>query len=133
MRFIPTRIHGVLDYLMGALLIASPWVFGFEDGGGAKTWLPVALGVATAAYSVLTDYELGVARILPMPAHLLLDLGGGALLAASPWLFGFADDVKWPHLILGLVEIGAALLTQSRPGYADDQDIRPNRRTPQPV
>ena len=29
MRFIPTRAHGVLDYIVGLLLIASPWIFNF--------------------------------------------------------------------------------------------------------
>lgn len=33
MRVIPTRIHGVLDYLMGIVLIAAPWVLDFADGG----------------------------------------------------------------------------------------------------
>jgi hypothetical protein len=27
-RFLPTRIHGVIDYLWGVALIATPWVFG---------------------------------------------------------------------------------------------------------
>lgn len=29
MRFIPTKIHGVLDYIAGLALIAAPWLFGF--------------------------------------------------------------------------------------------------------
>ena len=29
MRFLPTRIHGMMDYLMGALLIALPFLFRF--------------------------------------------------------------------------------------------------------
>ncbi len=132
MRFIPTRIHGLLDYLLAIVLIASPWIFGFQDGG-IKMWLPVVLGIVLAAYSFLTDYELGLARILPMPAHLTLDFLSGVLLAVSPWLFGFSDEVKWPHLILGLLEIGAALMTQHHPSYEGDIDVRPQRRNPHPA
>jgi hypothetical protein len=47
--------------------------------------------------------------------HLLLDAASGLLLAVSPWLFGFADRVFWPHLVIGLVEIGAALTTRTIP------------------
>lgn len=121
MRVIPTRVHGVIDYLMGALLIIAPWIFGFADGG-AEQWVPIILGAGTIVYSLLTNSELGVARVIPMPTHLLIDLVAGVLLAASPWIFGFSDDVYWPHLILGLLEIGATLMTQTRPAYDDRDD-----------
>jgi hypothetical protein len=102
------------DYLLGALLVVAPWLFGFADGG-AETWVPVALGAGVVLYSLLTDYELGLVRRIPMRAHLGLDLAGGAVLAASPWVFGFADEVWLPHLVLGLLEIGAALTTRTTP------------------
>ncbi|HEU4648885.1 MAG TPA: SPW repeat protein [Gemmatimonadales bacterium] len=117
MRFIPTRTHGVLDYLVGALLMVSPWLFDFA-AGGAETWLPVVLGAATIIYSVFTDYELGLVRKIPMPVHLALDLLSGALLAVSPWLFAFSKSVWAPHLIIGLFEIGASLFTRTAPAVA---------------
>jgi hypothetical protein len=65
MRFIPTKVHGVLDYLVGIILIAAPWIFGF-DRGGMETWIPVILGVGALVYSVMTDYEMGLTRTLSM-------------------------------------------------------------------
>jgi hypothetical protein len=115
MRFISTRTHGVLDYLMGVLLIVAPYLLGFADGSAAQ-WVPQILGAGAIVYSLLTNYEFGAVRLIPMPVHLMLDIGSGVLLAASPWLFGFADRVFWPHLILGLVEIGAGLMTSTVPG-----------------
>jgi len=114
MKFIGTKTHGWLDYIMGALLIAAPWIFDF-DRGGAETWVPVVLGAGTILYSLLTDYEMGVSRQISMRTHLTLDMIGGALLAASPWIFGFADYVWSPHLVLGIIEIGAALFTKTVP------------------
>lgn len=125
MRVIPTRIHGVIDYLMGAILIAAPWILGFADGG-AEQWVPVVLGAGLILYSLLTDYELGIARVIPMSIHLGLDVLSGAFLAISPWLFGFADDIWWPHVLFGLVEIGAGLTTRSTPEY----EAAPPRGTP---
>lgn len=116
MRFIPTRIHGMLDYIIGLLLIAAPWLLGFA-GGGAETWVPVILGAGVILYSLFTDYELGMVRKLSMPAHLTMDGLGGALLAVSPWLFGFAGYVWVPHLVVGLLEIGAALFTHKVPSH----------------
>lgn len=114
MRFIPTKVHGLLDYLVGVLLAVAPWLFHFARGG-AETWVPVLLGIAAILYSLFTDYEWGVAKKISMPTHLLLDLSSGILLALSPWLFGFSDYVYLPHLILGIFEIAASLLTKRQP------------------
>ncbi|HXF61307.1 MAG TPA: SPW repeat protein [Caldilineaceae bacterium] len=112
MRFIPTKIHGVIDYLIGLLLIAAPWIFGFADGSAAQ-WAPIVLGAVVIIYSLLTRYELGAADVIPLNVHLWLDVIGGVVLAASPWAFGFADMVWMPHLIIGVVEIVIALLTHT--------------------
>ena len=114
MRFISTRTHGVLDYVVGALLIVVPYILGFADGTAAQ-WVPQALGLVAIGGALMTDYELGVMRVIPMPVHLMIDIGSGALLALSPWLFGFADRVFWPHLLVGIMEIGAGLMTRTVP------------------
>lgn len=110
MKIISSRTHGIMDYTMGALLIIAPWLFGFS-AGGAETWIPVILGLGTILYSLMTKYEYGAAKIISMKGHLWLDGIAGIFLALSPWLFDFADVVYLPHLILGLLEIGAALMT----------------------
>ncbi len=110
-------LENIIVGIIGAFLIVAPYLLGFADGTAAQ-WVPQILGAALVGASLLTDYELGVVRVIPMPVHLLLDVAAGALLAASPWLFGFADRVFWPHLILGLLEVGAGLTTQTRPATA---------------
>ncbi len=45
----------------------------------------------------------------------MIDFLSGVFLAASPWLFGFAEEVYLPHLILGIFEIGASLMTKTTP------------------
>lgn len=114
MTIISTRVHGIMDYLMGVILIIAPWVFNFA-AGGAETWIPVILGVGTILYSLMTNYEYGAANIISMRTHLWLDGIAGLFLAISPWLFNFADIVYLPHLILGVLEIGAVLMTDSTP------------------
>src|SRR3712207_5392896 len=96
----------------------APFVLGFADNGPAQ-WVPMALGAAILIMSLITNYELSLAKVIPMPLHLSVDAAGGLLLAASPWLFGFADQVFWPHLIIGLLEIGAALTTRTTPNAAE--------------
>jgi hypothetical protein len=99
---------------MGALLVALPWLFGLDRGSPAAL-VPMTLGAAALAVTFFTDHELGVVRRIPMAAHLWVDGLAGALLASSPWLFGFADRVWLPHLALGLTEVAAAFVTQLHP------------------
>jgi hypothetical protein len=112
MKVIPRPIHGILDYIVGALLIAAPWLLGFADGTAA-TYVPVAVGITAMLYSLLTDYERGLIRVIPFSTHLVLDVASGVFLAVSPWLFGFADRVLLPHLIVGVFEILAGLMTRN--------------------
>ena len=117
MRFLPTRIHGVLDYGVGFILMVSPWLFGFNYDG-AETWVPFVLGLGAIVYSIFTDYELGRIKRVKMSTHLTLDLLSGVFLLASPWIFGFVDVVYLPHVLFGLLEILVSLTTQTRPSYA---------------
>lgn len=110
---IPTKIHGVIDYLTGVTLLAAPYLFGFADGTAAQ-WVPTIIGLMIIGQSLITRYELSMAKIIPMPTHLMLDAGTGLVLAASPWLFGFADRVFVPHLLVGLMEIAVVVLSESR-------------------
>ena len=119
MRFIPTRVHGVLDYLTAGVLIAAPSILGLRRNS-MQRWLPLALGVGTMGYSLLTDYEFGLFKVIPMPTHLALDAANGALLAASPWLFAFAEEVSAPHLGLGLFEIVVTASSQATPARTVD-------------
>ncbi len=108
---ISSKAHAILDYLVGVLLIAAPWILGFADNTAATT-VPVALGASTILYSLVTNYEYSIARILPFNVHLIIDFMAGVLLIVSPWLFGFSDHVFLPHVIVGIAEIGAVLMTK---------------------
>ena len=114
MKPIDTKTHGYLDYIMGIFLIASPSLFDLNLKGIESTIFYV-LGVMAILYSLFTNYELGYMKLIPMKFHLILDVLSGAFLAASPWIFNFSDIVYKPHLVLGIIEIAAALLTSSKP------------------
>jgi hypothetical protein len=114
-RPIPSRTHAMLDYPLGLLLILSPWIFGFSDVGGIAVALPVVVGAVALVQSLMTDWELSVVDIVPLPIHLSMDVVAGALLALSPFIFGFSDEGAnaWlPHLLAGIGLVGAGLLTQ---------------------
>ena len=73
MRFIPTKFHAPLDYIVGVALIAAPWIFQFSEHTAA-TVVSIVLGIGLIAYSLFTNYELGVWKVAPMAVHNLIDI-----------------------------------------------------------
>src|SRR5215212_7468220 len=103
MKPITTKVHGMLDYPVGLLLLFAPNLFGFADAGEAAVWVPRLIGIVTLVQSFFTRYELGAVKALSMRMHLMNDYIAGAFLTASPFLFGFyrLEQRMWlPHVVL---------------------------------
>ncbi|MBA3987400.1 MAG: hypothetical protein H0X63_12715 [Flavobacteriales bacterium] len=101
--------HGCIDYGMGLLLIFSPSLFVLPVG--VPVVVVLALGLFIGLYSLLTRYNLGVLPWISMKLHFTLDILTGLFLGASPWIFGFADSVFWPFVVLGAIRIGSVIFT----------------------
>lgn len=117
MRFLPTRIHAVIDYLWAAFLIATPFVAGFA-GDRPAFWTAILFGLGAIGYSLLTDYELGAARLVPVPAHLALDAVAGLALALCPFALGLDGRALWPFMAFGGFAVAASLVTRTVPSPA---------------
>ena len=123
MKFIPTSVHGILDYVVGIALILAPYIFQFSEVGGAAVYVPQVLGIGLILYSIFTNYELGLIKVLPMPGHLIIDAIAAIFLAASPWIFGFVNlglNVWLPHFLVGLTVIAVVILSQTHPRQRHD-------------
>jgi hypothetical protein len=73
MRVISTRAHGAIDYILGIVLLFSPRIFGFTDAGGASVAVPMIVGAMLILLGMITKHELGIAKIVSMRTHLMLD------------------------------------------------------------
>ena len=113
MRMVRTKIHGLLDYLLGIALISAPLLLNLAPDG-AETWVPALIGLAVIGYSLFTNYELGVWKYISVRTHLKLDLVAGIILCISPWLFGFSHLVWTPHFLLGIIMVCISLVTKPR-------------------
>ncbi len=118
-KFIPTKVHGVLDYIVAVVLLATPFVFGFADMGGPAVIMPMVLGAGLILYSLLTRYEWGIFKVISMPYHLIFDVVASLFLIASPFLFGFytMEPTVWlPHVLGGIAVIAVVIFSQTQPG-----------------
>lgn len=118
-RFLPTKVHGALDYVVGIALILAPNIFQFAEVGGAAVLIPRVLGVALIVYSLITRYEWGVIKLISMPYHLMIDFLAALFLALSPFLFGFSNKEPnaWlPHVVVGIAVLLVVVVSKTRPG-----------------
>ena len=123
-QFIPTKVHGALDYIVGFALIFAPMIFGFMDVGGPAVIIPMVLGVGLIVYSLFTKYEWGLVKVLGMPYHLIFDVVASIFLAASPFIFGFytqAPNVWVPHVVVGIAVILVVIFSKPQPAAAELQ------------
>lgn len=129
MKTISSRSHGVLDYVVGVLLIVAPFLFGFADNEAARNaaWI---VGAGTLLYSLVTAYELGLVKLIPYRVHLGIDLIAGIFLAASPWLLDFHERIVWPHLLVGILEIGVAAMSSGSSTSRSGDTPYPNSPAP---
>jgi len=116
-RMIPTKTHAVVDIAKSPALIAAPTLLRMNGNKGSSL-TPRLLGSTGTIVALLTDYEFGVKRIVPMRAHLALDAISGVALAAMPFLTGGHKRGlrHWlPHALIGVNEVALALTTKQRP------------------
>lgn len=118
MKTISTYTHGILDYIIGILLILAPNIFGFVTLNGPPMTVARAFGVIFIVQALFTNYDLGIFRVIPLRMHLFDDYILSAILAASPWIWGFyaqQGNVWLPHLIIGCVAFVLTSMTRTAP------------------
>jgi hypothetical protein len=112
-RPIDSTLHGVTDYTVGTFLMtAFPKVADIEGTESARQIR--AAGAIHAGYSTLTDYPLGIVKVLPYKAHLAIDALGALALAATPFVTGqWKKGTKhWvPHVALCAFELSSLVMT----------------------
>jgi hypothetical protein len=112
-RPVDATLHGVVDYsAAGFLLTAFPKLTNTEGTRSARQ-IRIA-GAIHGAYSAITDYPLGVVKVLPYKAHLAIDAVGALALAATPFVTGqFKRGTnQWvPQVALCLFELGSLAIT----------------------
>ena len=108
-QLISTRTHGALDY---AWVSAAASAAGATDASRATAWFVRSSSVVAGINSMLTDYEAGVLRLMPMRLHLAVDFALGAALVLSPLFLPKSGRRSVAlSVALGLTACAASLLT----------------------
>ena len=112
-RPVDATLHGVVDYTAGATLLSVfPKAAGIEGTRSARQMR--AAGAALAAYSTMTDYPLGMVKVIPFKAHLAIDAAGAIAVGALPFITGQYKEGRrqWvPHVALAAFELMSLAMT----------------------
>lgn len=111
MKPISTRQHGVVDYVTSASLLAMSRRL---RASRRVAGLLGASAVSVLSMSAMTNYELGLVRVVPMKVHLAIDMVTGATFLAASLLF--RDESREARQVLaglGLMSALVTLLTQT--------------------
>jgi hypothetical protein len=116
---IPPFAHGLLEYGAAVLLLAAPFVLGFDSD--AATALSIVAGLGVLALAASTASSTGLAKMVPLGVHVLLDLALVAILIAAPFLFGFSGDGTPTafFIVLGVWHLLLTIATRFKPHAAE--------------
>ena len=111
---IPFFLHGVIEYVAAALLIAAPFLLSFDSG--AATAVSIIVGVVVLAVAAATEGPTSLVNQIPRPAHVVLDYVLAALLIALPFLAGFSGESAPTafFLVLGVLHLLITIGTRFR-------------------
>jgi hypothetical protein len=101
-------VHVLAEYVEGALLIASPFLFGFDSGSAQA--LAILLGIAVLVFAATTESRVGLSPMVPLRLHAVLDVVLAAALVAAPFVLGFSDEGS-PTAFFIVVGVAHLLLT----------------------
>ena len=109
---ISPQLHGTLDYLLAATLIAAPLVLHFDDET-AKVFVLV-MGGAASLLAVGTAWSRGIVHVIPPLWHGYADIGATIALIAAPFVLGYSDHATATafSIVVGAGGLGATLLTR---------------------
>jgi len=113
---VPLFAHGLLEYGIGILAIAAPFLFSFDHNGAIA--LSVLMGAAILVLGGLTDGPTGIVRNLPVASHVVLDVVVGVVLVVAPFVFGFTEDAAATAfmVLLGLAFLVLTFTTRYHAG-----------------
>src|SRR4051812_6057242 len=110
---LPLKAHAAIEPFVAIVLIAAPWIFGFDDVSSA-TAVSIVVGALMLISGMSTRWRLSLVKLIPLRTHFRMDLALGVVLIVAPFVFGDSDrgDATRFLVIAGLLELLTALCTR---------------------
>jgi VIT1/CCC1 family predicted Fe2+/Mn2+ transporter len=112
---VPVLVHGVLEYIVGALFIAAPFLFGFDSS--AATAASIVAGLFLLAFTAISALPTGLVSSITVGVHVTVDFVFAGLLVALPFILGFRDEAAPTALfiVVGVLHLLVTIATRFSP------------------
>ncbi len=113
MKVISSRLHSYIDYIMVLFLWISPTLFDLSDPVDTTVYI---LGGLHLIITLLTNFEGGIIKLIPLPGHGLIELIVAIFLVLGPWILGVSENPtdKAYLILVSVVILLVWLLTDYR-------------------
>src|SRR5471030_896416 len=115
---VPVLVHGVLEYVVGALFIAAPFLFSFDSS--AATAAAVVVGLLLLAFTATSALPTGLVHSVSIGVHVTVDFVLAVLLVALPFILGFTAEAA-PTALFIVISILHLLVTIATHFSPDDE------------
>lgn len=112
---IPRVVYGLLQYLLGAFLVAAPFLLSYESDAAKAASIIAGLVLLTLA--AVSQGPTGLSRAVPLAASLVLDVALACVFVAAPFLFGFSHEgaPTAVFIVAGIVLLLLTIATRFQP------------------
>lgn len=107
------KTHGIIDYGTVLLFLVAPSLLYLSEAG---TLLAYTLATVHLFMTIVTNFPLGIIKLVPFKFHGLVELVVGVLLTIGPWLTSsfFSDAGLIFYTIIGVIILIVRFATSYR-------------------
>jgi hypothetical protein len=109
---LPAFVHGAVEYAAAILLIAAPFIFGFDST--SATAASVVIGLLLLAFTATSQLPTALVRSVSVGVHVTADVVLAVLLVALPFVLGFRDEgaPTAMFIVLGVLHLLVTIATR---------------------
>lgn len=120
MKILTPRFHGYLDYLTVIVFLAAPLLLGLEGLSAIISYLLAAIHLLM---TILTDFSLGFAKLIPIKTHGWIETVVGPLILLLPFIVGLYETARIFYMTIGAFITIVSLITDYKQASLDIEDI----------
>ncbi|MEJ7611453.1 MAG: hypothetical protein WKF88_09790 [Ferruginibacter sp.] len=102
MKVLSSKAHGILDYLFSVFILLTPTLFHL---GGRICTVIYVLGAVHLLLTILTDFEVGLVKMIPFRIHGLIEMAVSLALLVIAFVFYQYDNEFGFYYFLSLAGV----------------------------